>query len=134
MAEIKLQRKSSGIWLWVVLGGLATVLLVWVTAGTDNPAERDAQPAIQTPDASLAAAEPGARGTVGASLPPAQVAAFITFVEAPGSKVGVGHAYTADGIRSLAAALNAVVDEGGRAARGAMIDDQLAEFRQKADR
>lgn len=128
MAEIKVQRRGPSAWLWVV-DILALAVVIWAIVGSRD---RDSQAVtvVRTP---ATPSIPQPAGTTGVA-PPAAVAAYLTFVEVPGhSIVGVDHAYAADGIRRLTGALNAVIEQGGRGNRTS-VQEQLAAFRQKADR
>jgi beta-xylosidase len=71
--------------------------------------------------------------TTGRGLPPAPLAAFVTFVEAPvGSPANQDHEYTTDGIRRMTAALTAVLDE--QRIESGDVGERLAGLHEKADR
>jgi hypothetical protein len=128
MAEINVQRKKPAGWLWL-LGIAAVVLFVLALGGLWD---RDDVDTVAAPVAAVP--PPEVAPTTGIREPaPAEVAAFLVFTDASvGSPAGPAHEYAADGIRRLAAALNAVIEQQHLA--GIAVRDQLAAFRAKADR
>ena len=131
MAEIKVQRKGPSGWLWM-LGLVATVVLVWVVVAmfrAPDPITATVQTPAAEPPTPLQTAPTS--GVSGAPLP--AVADFLTFKDASvGSPAGPAHEYTADGIRRLTRALDAVIEM--ETVAGSPIRDRLADWRAKADR
>ena len=131
MAEIRVQRKGPSGWLWM-LGFVATVVLVWVLVATfpaDDSIPATTQRAGEAPSTVPETAPTS--GISGAPLP--AVAEFLTFKDAPvGSPVGPAHEYTADGIRRLTRALDAVIET--ETVAGSAIRDRLTDWRAKAGR
>ena len=125
MAEIHVQRKNPGAWVWIV-GILALLLVLWAAAALRD--DNETQTAVVTlPGTDEAATtRPSATG----DAPSAAVAAFLTFADAP-PDAGATHEYSADGIRRLTAALSAIVGDGPETSR---MREEFADFRQKADR
>ncbi len=132
MAEIHIQRKGPGAWPWI-LGIVGAVVLVWIVLGM-NGNEPDAVNTSAPASAPPPPASPDVAPTSGSgAAPPADVAAFLTFTEAPaGSPVGPSHEYAADGIRRLSRALNAIIEE--QTVGGTDVRDQFAKFQAAADR
>jgi hypothetical protein len=132
MAEINVERKGPSGWLWI-LGILAAVGFVWVLVAmsrSDNFDETTAAAPEAVPAAPVRDVAP-TTGVADARAP--EVAAFLTFTEAPGgSPTGPAHDYAADGIRRLTGALNAVIEKGTVA--GNAVQDQFKAFQTKADR
>lgn len=131
MAEIHVQKKKSSGFIWILaLAAVALALLAFagVWGQDDDGIDRVATlPVPVTP-------APGGPPTTGVSDPiEGEVAEFLTFANAPaGEQAGRAHDYTADGIRRLARALNAVIEQ--QRIFGTPVQEQLTTFRTKADR
>ena len=125
MAEIPVQRKRSGIWPGI-LAAFAIVLLAWLVAETWIDDDELVDEAVSAPN------QPEIAPTTGASpMPPAEVAAFLTFAANPNAPAaGPAHDYTAGGIRRLSAALEAITRD--KHIDGQNVRDRLEAFRQTA--
>lgn len=123
MTEIKIEKRSSP-WPWI-LGVLALALVVWVAFAAMRDDDADTQYAAVTDDGR----PEGTAGTSGAV--PAAVDEYSAFAETEDMTPGRDHAYTAEGIRKLSAALGAVIERNGNDAESRSRFDR---FRQSADR
>ena len=124
MAEINVERKSPSPWIWV-LPLIAIVALVWFWAaagGDDDEVSREVAGGV-TPGAAV--------GTGGGEGAVEQYVAFAAPQDGAGApQVGRDHAYTAEGLRKLGAALGSVTErEGDSDSRQA-----FERFREVADR
>lgn len=125
MAEIPIERKEGRNWLPLVLGALALLALLWyflgrrgddTVAATADTTAVAAAPATVTTDSAAGAtgaatgAAAGAAGAAVAGGANGAIDQFAQFVEARDttSETEGQHAYTAEGTRRLAAALDAV--------------------------
>ncbi|HEU0012121.1 MAG TPA: hypothetical protein VFQ45_00470 [Longimicrobium sp.] len=106
MAEIDIERKRGGAWVWV-LGLAALALLIWLLAEAfDGPDEAVAVEAVAP-----AAGEPAASVgpvpvlVVDPSVPAPAVAAFVSHIRGGEARMGKDHLYTAEGIARMATAL-----------------------------
>lgn len=123
MTEIKIEKRSSP-WPWI-LGVLAVALVAWVAFAAMRGDDADPQYAAVI-DEGL----PDATGTTGTV--PAAVDEYSAFAAGPDEMTpGRDHEYTAEGIRRLSAALNAVVEHNGNDAESRGRFDR---FRQSAER
>lgn len=123
MTEIKIEKRSSP-WPWI-LGVLAVALVAWVAFAAMRGDDADPQYAAVI-DEGL----PDATGTTGTV--PAAVDELSAFAAGPDDMTpGRDHEYTAEGIRRLSAALNAVVEHNGNDAESRSRFDR---FRQSAER
>jgi hypothetical protein len=126
MADIQTAKTPQPIWPWIV-GVLALLLIVWIWAApSENQVTGESEP---TTDGS--SSEP----VETTELPSEPVRVYQQFsgVIAGGGDIpemGVDHAYTADGIRKLAAALESLAAENADADTRA----KLEQFRRDADR
>lgn len=122
MAEIRIEKKGSPMWPWVL--GVALLLVVgWIAMD----ALRDDAPVME--QAGLQ--QEGTVGTAGGAVPAAvqDYAAFAN--ESAQPSVGREHEYTAEGIRRLSAALGAFIDQ---RADDTEIRNRFDRFRQSAER
>lgn len=108
MAEEGRIERRRPRWPWAVLVILALVLFMWGRGTSNEDAERamiERGPQGQAP----AGMPDTARATPEDSSAPAEVSGFLRFAAERRLKaVGTAHDYTADGVRQLAAALDAV--------------------------
>lgn len=130
MAEIEIQRKRGSPLPWLI-GALALVLVIWAVVQVAGPDEEagEATPAT-IPFDTVGASEAMSDGTA-AALP----AEVMTFRERCATGVqdamGVEHEREAECLRSLAAALEAVVDR--ERVRDVPLDEQIDELRARAE-
>jgi hypothetical protein len=140
MAEINVQRKTGPApWLWLVVF-LAVLVLAWLVLGLAGREERvgvavPLSPAEPSPAATAivpggTAATPGVGGPPAAEAMPPAVEAFREYLRQEGAKPGRDHQYTAEGIRRLAGALQAMA---GETAAEQDIREQLAQMREAAE-
>ncbi len=121
MADIKLERRERNVWPWVLVGVLILALLVWFLA------DRGPRVAEIDVDAPPAAAFPTEE------IPPGEAGNFAAWVRDTNARdeAGMEHAYTADGIRHLAAAIGDATERDS--VRGQPLDEQLNRMRAYAD-
>ncbi|CAN5704766.1 hypothetical protein BH23GEM10_BH23GEM10_14710 [soil metagenome] len=128
MADIDVQEKKSGaVWPWL-LGALALVLVVWAVAGVIRGDDEDF---IATTAEELVVDRAPAPV---AMERPTEVAQFEQQCGTPGAAqddMGMAHEYTNNCIRSMTAALNAVIMRAQ--VDGTDLSDQFAMYREKAD-
>lgn len=115
MAVIPIDRKARLLWPWILLGLLVLGLLAWWLLGARTP-ERDV--AAVSPAAPMVAALPAA------------VERLARFAEGQRGAMGPSHDYTADGLRHVADALEAVR---GRAPADVDVAARAREIRERAD-
>lgn len=134
MAEIPVERKERSAWPWLLLGAVLVALVLWFLFGATNDepdlavAEGTAAGAVADPTTPAPAADPA-----GAAMP-AAVTEFTQFVQTTDANAaGLAHEYTAEGLRRLAAALDAVA---ARATVASTVDvsERVGEIRAHADR
>ena len=124
MTEIHIEKRSSP-WPWI-LGILALALVAWVAIAAMRDDAADTQYAAVI-DEGQPAGTAGTSGTV-----PGAVDDYSEFAaEADGLTPGREHEYTAEGIRRLSAALNAVVERNGNDQESR---NRFERFRQSAER
>lgn len=126
MAEINIEKRSSP-WPWII-GALALALVAWVAIAAMRDDEVETQyGAVITEEEGRPA---GTAGTTGAV--PGAVEEYSEFAAEPADLTpGRDHEYTAEGIRKLSAALNAIVERNGNDPESRSRFDR---FRQSADR
>jgi hypothetical protein len=126
MAEIHVERKSSRVWGWALLGlaalFLATCVVAWWRSDPRDPL---------TSGVSGGAAAGAAAGTTGNSS--GAVGDYLTFVEEHRARQAAGptHEYTADGLRRLAAAIAQLSERNGGSAEP--LEAELNVLRSQAD-
>ena len=136
MAEIHVQRKAGPApWVWVV-AFLAILVLAWLVLSLAGRRERvgvvvPAQPSPTVAADAAGSAMTGGEDASGAQAAGPKVDAFVSYVRAAGPQPGRDHRYTAEAIRRLAEALQAMA---GGAVAEADVRDQLGQMRQMADR
>lgn len=131
MAEIHVQKKKSSGFIWILaLAAVALALLAFAGIWGRDDGEIDQVATTPVP----VTPAPGVAPTTGVGDPiEGEVADFLTFANAPASdQVGRAHDYTAEGIRRLSRALNAVIEQ--QRISGTPVQEQLTAFRTKADR
>ena len=116
--EIDVQHRQRAVWPWVIAALLILALVLWWLFGMRDP---DATAVVVEPDPTTPAAS--------AALPTA-VETYVRFVEGTraGDAMGTDHEFTANGIRNLTAAVEALAARGG-----ADIQRELTTLRQQAD-
>lgn len=128
MADIDIQEKRKGaVWPWIV-GALALVLVVW---GVSEMMGGDDDEFVATSAEELVVDPAPAPMDMDR---PAEVTAFEQQCGTPGAAqddMGMAHEYTQQCIRSMTAALNAVVTRAQ--VDGTQLSDQFAMYREKAD-
>lgn len=112
MADIDIQRKRGGAWIWLV-GLAALALLAWlVLEAFDGPDEAEPGPA-EAPAAAAplapAADGPVPKFVVDPAVPAPAVAAYVSHVRGGEARMGGDHAYTAEGIMRMGTALRELV-------------------------
>lgn len=128
MADIDIERKGPPFWPWLV-GLLAVLVVVWIWAAGDRGDEYPTETiAERTPSPGTPAGTMGTTGAIDEYVQFAGDTGTGATAETPG--MGREHEYTAEGIRKLRAALEALVEQKPNAdARG-----RLDGFRQAAER
>ncbi len=107
MADLNIQKKEGpNIWPWI-LGALALIALVWVLIEATDGDDRIDEQIIADTTAELTT--PVAPSAVEADVS-GPVDEFVRFVRERPAEEGLGHSYTAGGIRRLSDALSAMVD------------------------
>lgn len=123
MAEINIHRKAP-LWPWIVgIAALFAVIFVWAGVTDDGPTDDIAATGYGNRPTGTAG---GARGAVDDYLAFAGIGAAAS--TAP--DMGREHEYTAEGLRKLSAAINALVTRDGDGDSRTKFDG----FRQAADR
>jgi hypothetical protein len=120
MAEINIVRKNKSIWPWVLIGIVALALLVWWTQGRNNG----------TPQFGVASADSTLVRDSSAAMNSGAVNDFVRFAETD-PQATVSHEYTAEGLRKLAAGLDAVAASGS--IDGVDVKLRANEVRERAD-
>jgi len=106
MAEVHIQKKKSPtIWPWVV-GVIAVALIIWGIVSRSNNGTETA--AVDTTTAMFPTDETAETMDTTGSGPIHRFTMFVT-QHAASDDMGESHDYTAEGIRSLAGALDAIV-------------------------
>jgi hypothetical protein len=110
MGENGTRRRSWESWLAVIAALVVVVFLVWAVVGGDRPPTREQGRVATTGD--LVVGTSGTMRRARTTLAPAPVYAYLEFAgivgPAPRRPMTVRHDYTADGLRALAAALEAM--------------------------
>lgn len=133
MAELHVQRKDPTIWPWVLLGLAILALILWLVFGrSDEQAERLAGQADSTFQSApgMSSQQGTAAGQLDDITP--AVARFIQFAE-QGSRAdaSLSHAYTANGLRQLTAALREIIETDE--VSGVEVKPRLDEIQQRAN-
>lgn len=124
MAELHIERKDRSIWPWVI-GVLLLLALLWFVFGRGN---RNDVVATDTA-APVVALDANAANT---GTTPAAVTEFARYTgDTVANGANLAHDYTAEGLRRLADAIEAVAV--GGSATGVDIQQRTAEIRQRAD-
>jgi hypothetical protein len=129
MADINVVRKTPAVWPWVIgLGLVLMVAVLWFSRDSDT---------ATSPVTNSGAENPGMAATAGTGADgrpiPAEVAAYRSFIESPGTPApGLSHDYAATGIRRLSGALRAVA--GPAVATTEPLAQKLAKFEKSAAR
>jgi hypothetical protein len=97
MAQIDIQKKKKPIWPWI-LGILVIIAAIVLLGREDTPQEAE---------------ETVAPVTNGTTQVPEQISEYVAYVQQadPSEEMGIHHEYTAEGLRKLASALDALVSE-----------------------
>jgi hypothetical protein len=128
MADIDIERKGAApVWPWILLGVLVLALLLWWLLG------RNGDDRVATDPVTPAATMPADTVARTGAIPPA-LDEYLTFTQTadPAGEMGRQHEYTAGGLRRLADAIDAVVQQD--TVGDAAIQPRLQEFRAQADR
>jgi hypothetical protein len=125
MAEIKLERKGTPIWPWI-LGLLLLAALLWyfLTRNNDGATTTgDTTAAVTSTDTGAMAGAAAGAGTAGVEGAPGGEEDFIQFVDRgdTSGETEANHQYTANGIRRLAAMLQRNAGSGANAGSGPWI-------------
>lgn len=134
MAEINIERKQSRTGVWIVAVLLLLALGAWWATRSNVDTDSLAASADSVLDGAAATVSEAA-GTVtdsaGLSNLPANVQSYLRWADqARGSgAMSTDHAYTANGIRQLAAALGDISSSG----QGAQVSSELTAIRNRAD-
>ena len=131
MAELHIERKERSAWPWLLLGALAIALLLWfflVRGGDEGATVAVADTAVAGETAGVA---PVAAATPADGEMPEAARAFVQFASSPAADANLAHDYTADGLRRLADALEAVT---ANAQVGTVdVSQRVGEIRARAD-
>ena len=132
MAEINIERKEGRSGLWIVLALILLGLGAWWWLRSDSTGyDLVAVADIVTGGAVSSVAGGTVADTAGGrNLPPA-VQSYLTWTnqQRADTTMSMDHRYTANGIRQLAEALNALAVPGG----GAQVQNELQMLRSRAD-
>jgi hypothetical protein len=130
MAELNVQRKERNVWPWILGGLIALALVFWLIQGRGGNTNVGAtgiadSMTVGAPESSVTRS---AAGTVDGSA----VSEYLQFVDNRASReASPSHEHTADGLRRLSAALQAVASRDN--AGGASWQPRIAEIRMHAD-
>jgi hypothetical protein len=113
MAEIHVKKKDNKggpVWPWVLGVLLILGLVAWLIIG--NTGDRDTDQVAQAP---VTATQPADADRAETAAMPAQVAAFINYVDERDAQqeMGLRHEYTANGLRQLESALSELTNQAG---------------------
>lgn len=128
MAELHVERKDTAVWPWILVGLALLALILWFIFGRSN----DTAPIAADTDTTSTFTMPAAAVPVDEGAP-AAVTGFVQFVDDQGAATaaGLSHEYTADGVRRLVGALDALSDRDS--ASGVALQPRFDEIRQRAD-
>ena len=125
MRELHVERKDRTVWPWVIGALVVAAILLWLFVWRDRGG-------TDIVDAAAPAA-PAAPGAVTDTAVPAGVAEFLRFADGQraAQAAGPSHDYTADGLRHLAGAVDALVERD--TVLGRAVGPRVAALRERAD-
>lgn len=134
MAEIRVEKKRTNPWPWII-GALAVALLIGVFLAQDDEELGEETGADET--AVTAYEEPGVEDPAATTADTDEwrtggAAGFLAFVqgEEPTADVGRAHEYTSEGITRLAGAIEERIEDAD--AQDDAVDERLEQMRQQA--
>lgn len=107
MAEIKIEKKSTPIWPWILLGVALLALLIYLFSSRDEGNERDEMTEVTTEDSSYASSTREVTGGNSAVL------AFVSFIRDDPDQMGLNHEFTNEALSKLTTATNALAEKVG---------------------
>lgn len=112
MAEIKIEKKSTPIWPWILLGVALIALLIYLFSSRDNNNERDEITEVTRSDSSYASSTQAGRTQANASGN-SEVLAYVSFIREDPDQMGLDHRFTNEAFSKLTSATNAMADKVG---------------------
>ncbi|MFN3999833.1 hypothetical protein [Algoriphagus sp.] len=107
MAEIKIEKKSTPIWPWILLGVALLALLIYLFSSRDEGNGRDEITEVRTEESSYASSSREVTGNNSAVL------AFVSFIREDPDQMGLDHRFTNEALSRLTSATNAMADKVG---------------------
>lgn len=124
MAEIKIEKRKSPVWPWILLAVLVIAAVIW-WSGDDEPDVVNTEEVVDVGrenDTDFDNFREDSQGN--------DVQAFVSYIETNGNKIGLSHKYSHDALTHLADALEAIVSENNVDLEN---QDALKEIRDHAD-
>lgn len=112
MAEIKIEKKSTPIWPWILLGVALIALLIYLFSSGDESNERDDMTEVTTEDSSYASSSQAGSNQASASNN-SEVLAFVSFIRQDSDPSGLNQEYTNEALSRLTSATNAMAQKVG---------------------
>ena len=107
MAEIKIEKKRTPIWPWVLIALAIVAFLIYLFSAGDEENDRDEMTEVTTEDSSYASSSPEVSGNSAAVL------AFLSFIRDDPDKMGLNHEFTNEALLRLTSATNAMAEKVG---------------------
>lgn len=105
MAEIKIVKKSTPIWPWILLAVAIIALLIYLFTSRDEGDDRDDMAEATTEDTSYASSSPNSGNLESTN---SEAIAFVSFIREDPDQMGINHEYTNEALTKLISATNAM--------------------------
>jgi hypothetical protein len=112
MAEIKIEKKSTPIWPWILLGVALIALLIYLFSSRDESDERNDMTEVTTEDSSYASSSQAGSNQAVASNN-SEVLSYVSFIRDDPDRMGLDHEFTNEALSRLTAATNSMADKVG---------------------